>query len=177
MLSKSDIFLLDDPLSAVDTIVADICSITVVNFLKSTTRILVTHQVQFLPQCDRVIILDDENGTVKHIGTYSELVNAGVVFPTTEKGDDSEDDKEGEETSKSNAEPESNYANNSKLKEKKDSISIDDKQEKKENVQGKQQGKSVVQKEDSETGVVRLDTYVQFFAAGLSKVELYASYY
>ena len=168
---KSDIFLLDDPLSAVDTIVAEhLFNQCVVNFLKSTTRILVTHQVQFLPQCDCVIILDDENGTVKHIGTYSELVNAGVVFPTTEKGDDSEDDKEGEETSKSNAEPESNYANNSKLKEKKDSISIDDKQEKKENVQGKQQGKSVVQKEDSETGVVRLDTYVQFFAAGLSKV-------
>ena len=39
--------------------------------------------------------------------------------------------------------------------------------------EGKQQGKSVVQKEDSETGVVKLDTYIQYFSASLSKIGIF----
>ena len=71
---KSDVVLLDDPLSAVDSIVAEhLFNECIVNFLQSTTRILVTHQVQFLPHCDRVIVLDDENGTIQNIG-YRYLV-------------------------------------------------------------------------------------------------------
>ena len=38
--------------------------------------LLVTHQVQYLPLCDRIIVL--ESGEVKHFGTYDELVAAGA---------------------------------------------------------------------------------------------------
>lgn len=58
--SKADINLLDDPLSAVDPsvgrILFDKC-IGQEGLMKQTTRVLVTHQRQFLPQCDRVAIL------------------------------------------------------------------------------------------------------------------------
>jgi len=56
----ANIFLLDDPLSAVDTHVArrlmDEC---VLGVLKNVTRVLVTHQVQFLTHADRIIVVDD----------------------------------------------------------------------------------------------------------------------
>jgi len=55
----ADIFLLDDPLSAVDTHVArrlmDECLLGV---LKDMTRVLVTHQIQFLSHADKIIVLD-----------------------------------------------------------------------------------------------------------------------
>ena len=55
----ADIFLLDDPLSAVDTHVArrlmDEC---LVGVLKDMTRVLVTHQIQFLSHADKIIVLD-----------------------------------------------------------------------------------------------------------------------
>ncbi|KAJ9444939.1 putative multidrug resistance-associated protein lethal(2)03659 [Diplonema papillatum] len=51
-------FLLDDPLSAVDSIVAkqlfDRCFC---DYLRGTTRVLITHQHHFLPRCDRVFEL------------------------------------------------------------------------------------------------------------------------
>ena len=44
------LYLLDDPLSAVDTIVAEhLFDQCIAKLLKSTTRVLVTHQLQFLP--------------------------------------------------------------------------------------------------------------------------------
>ena len=56
----ADIFLLDDPLSAVDTHVArrlmDECLLGV---LRHTTRVLVTHQIQFLTHADRIVVVDD----------------------------------------------------------------------------------------------------------------------
>ena len=55
----ADIFLLDDPLSAVDTHVArrlvDECLLGV---LKDKTRVLVTHQIQFLSHADKILVLD-----------------------------------------------------------------------------------------------------------------------
>jgi len=56
----ADIYLLDDPLSAVDTHVGrhlfDKC---INDYLKNKTRILVTHQLQYLKQCNYVIILNN----------------------------------------------------------------------------------------------------------------------
>jgi len=77
---ESQLILLDDPLSAVDAhvgehlfreaITGDVC--------KGATRVLVTHHVHFLPRCDAVIML--EKGTVKHAGSYADLVARGVDF-------------------------------------------------------------------------------------------------
>lgn len=55
----ADLYLLDDPLSAVDARVGrhlfDEC---IKGFLKSKTRILVTHQLQYLQQADTIIVLN-----------------------------------------------------------------------------------------------------------------------
>lgn len=56
--NEADIYLFDDPLSAVDTKVGrhlfDEC---MVNYLRNKTRILVTHQLQFMKKSDLIIIL------------------------------------------------------------------------------------------------------------------------
>ena len=54
-----DIYLLDDPLSAVDSHVAKHIFHKCINgLLKNKTRILVTHQIQFLKNADQIIVLN-----------------------------------------------------------------------------------------------------------------------
>lgn len=56
----ADIYLMDDPLSAVDTHVGRHIFDEVVNgFLKDKIRILVTHQLQYLKDVDKIFILKD----------------------------------------------------------------------------------------------------------------------
>src|SRR5687768_16728654 len=71
---KAAIYLLDDPLSAVDAHVAADLFDNVIGprgLLKNTTRVLVTHSVAVLPFVDRIIILD--KGKITHSGTYHEI--------------------------------------------------------------------------------------------------------
>jgi len=56
--SSADIFLFDDPLSALDPEVAKkVFEQCIVKLLKGKTRILATNQLQFLPQCDLIAAL------------------------------------------------------------------------------------------------------------------------
>ena len=81
--ADKDVVLLDDPLSAVDQHVGRLLEIIVVSFsnyligkhlfekciktaLAGKTVILVTHQLQYLPQCDSVIVM--ANGTISAHG-------------------------------------------------------------------------------------------------------------
>ncbi|EAR89965.1 ABC transporter family protein (macronuclear) [Tetrahymena thermophila SB210] len=71
--SKSDLYLLDDPLSAVDSKVAkELFYSCIKGVLKNKTVILVTHQIHFTRGCDRVVILD-ESGSLRRIGNFDEL--------------------------------------------------------------------------------------------------------
>lgn len=76
---KAAIYLLDDPLSAVDTHVSkhlfDQC---LRDFLKEKTVILVTHQLQFLQYVDQIVIL--ANGRVEAVGSYDNLRDRGLDF-------------------------------------------------------------------------------------------------
>ncbi|XP_069668825.1 probable multidrug resistance-associated protein lethal(2)03659 isoform X2 [Periplaneta americana] len=76
---EADIYLLDDPLSAVDTHVGrhlfDDC---ICDFLKNKTRVLITHQLQYLQTADNIIILN--NGGIEATGTYTELHASGLDF-------------------------------------------------------------------------------------------------
>uniref|UniRef100_A0A7N6AV46 Copper homeostasis protein cutC homolog n=1 Tax=Anabas testudineus TaxID=64144 RepID=A0A7N6AV46_ANATE len=72
--SQSDIYLLDDPLSAVDSHVGKHLFDKVIGpngLLKDKTRILVTHGVSFLPYVDEIVVL--VNGKVSEIGSYNSL--------------------------------------------------------------------------------------------------------
>ena len=56
----ADIYLLDDPISAVDAKVAKSIYEKVILKLKNNkTVILVTHQIPYLFECDKVIIMED----------------------------------------------------------------------------------------------------------------------
>lgn len=69
----ADIYLLDDPLSAVDAPVAKhIFEKCIMNYLKNKVRILVTHQTQFLQAATKIIVLKE--GNVQAIGNYKKLM-------------------------------------------------------------------------------------------------------
>lgn len=59
---QADLYLLDDPLSAVDTHVAKhLYKKCITEYLHGKTRILVTHQLHFLKCVDHIIVLDRVN--------------------------------------------------------------------------------------------------------------------
>jgi len=70
--SDADIYLLDDPLSAVDTHVANgIFNECILGALRNKCVILVTHQLQFLHQSPKILLLKD--GKQEMCGTFSEI--------------------------------------------------------------------------------------------------------
>lgn len=76
---KADIYLLDDPLSAVDARVGkQLYEQCIKRFLKDKICILSTHQLQYLTNADSIIILND--GTIELQGTYQELQTSGLDF-------------------------------------------------------------------------------------------------
>ncbi|XP_052092541.1 multidrug resistance-associated protein 1-like [Mytilus californianus] len=73
--ADADIYLFDDPLSAVDAHVGRDLFHNVIGpngLLKNKTRILVTHGVHWLPHVDRIVVMD--NGQISEEGTFDELV-------------------------------------------------------------------------------------------------------
>ncbi|CAH1101572.1 unnamed protein product [Psylliodes chrysocephalus] len=74
-----DIYLLDDPLSAVDIHVSRVLYEECINgFLANKTRILVTHQVHYLKNADHIIILN--NGRIENEGTFNELASSENLY-------------------------------------------------------------------------------------------------
>ncbi|KAK1375542.1 ABC-type xenobiotic transporter [Heracleum sosnowskyi] len=77
--SDSDVYVFDDPLSALDAHVArQVFEKCIKEELRGRTRVLVTNQLHFLSQVDRIILVHD--GMVKEEGTYEELSNNGILF-------------------------------------------------------------------------------------------------
>ncbi|KAM5281161.1 ATP-binding cassette sub-family C member 2-like [Ctenodactylus gundi] len=74
--SDADIYLLDDPLSAVDVHVGKQLFDKVIGpsgLLNTKTRILVTHNQTLLPQMDLILVMKD--GRIAQMGTYQELLD------------------------------------------------------------------------------------------------------
>lgn len=77
--NDADIYLLDDPFSAVDAHTAAILfNDCVMAVLRSKTVILVTHQVEFLSEVDKILVM--EGGQITQSGSYEELLEAGTAF-------------------------------------------------------------------------------------------------
>jgi ABC-type multidrug transport system ATPase subunit len=97
-----DIYLLDDPLSAVDAKVAQaIFKDYIVEALKGKTVLLVSHGMQFLEKCERVIFLSE--GRIAESGSHAELVAKEdgkyldmLSFDQSQMKKEEEDDVEGE---------------------------------------------------------------------------------
>uniref|UniRef100_A0AAX7T304 ATP-binding cassette sub-family C member 5 n=1 Tax=Astatotilapia calliptera TaxID=8154 RepID=A0AAX7T304_ASTCA len=73
LYSERPILLLDDPLSAVDACVGShIFSKAIRGAAKGKTILFVTHQLQYLPECDVVILMKD--GQIAEHGTHVQLI-------------------------------------------------------------------------------------------------------
>uniref|UniRef100_A0A8B9TQV0 ABC-type glutathione-S-conjugate transporter n=1 Tax=Anas platyrhynchos TaxID=8839 RepID=A0A8B9TQV0_ANAPL len=78
---KASIYLLDDPLSAVDAHVGQHIFEHVLGpngLLKNKTRVLVTHTISILHQVDNIVVLVD--GMISEIGSYQELLQRNGAF-------------------------------------------------------------------------------------------------
>ncbi|XP_048004907.1 ATP-binding cassette sub-family C member 4-like [Leguminivora glycinivorella] len=78
---RADIYLMDDPLSAVDAHVGrHLFESCLVGYLRHSTRVLVTHQLMFLRDVDQIIIL--KNGAIAAAGSFETLSASGLDFAT-----------------------------------------------------------------------------------------------
>ncbi|KAL6602856.1 hypothetical protein ACP70R_043217 [Stipagrostis hirtigluma subsp. patula] len=77
--NDADVYLLDDPFSAVDAHTAAVLFYDcVMAALAEKTVVLVTHQVEFLIETDRILVM--EGGQVRQQGRYAELLESGTAF-------------------------------------------------------------------------------------------------
>ncbi|KAH0641132.1 hypothetical protein KY285_037718 [Solanum tuberosum] len=79
LYQDADIYLLDDPFSAVDAHTgSDLFKEYILTALATKTVVFVTHQVEFLPAADVILVLKE--GRICQCGKYDELLQAGTDF-------------------------------------------------------------------------------------------------
>ena len=72
LYSDADVYLLDDPISALDINVGKkVMEEGFIRYLKGKTRIIVTHALAYLPYFDHIIVMDE--GRIVEQGTYQEI--------------------------------------------------------------------------------------------------------
>ena len=129
--TDSDIYIFDDPLSALDAYVGMNLFKGVFNdYLKNKTFIITTHALQYLNFFDKIIFMN--NGKIEWIGTYDEIINQEFYMEFVRHLERKESDEIKEERKKSeeNIEEESSSKNNmiqidkKEIKKGKDKISF-----------------------------------------------------
>ncbi|XP_044751379.1 probable multidrug resistance-associated protein lethal(2)03659 [Coccinella septempunctata] len=89
---RADIYLLDDPLSAVDANVGrSLYQDCIKIFLHDKLRVLVTHQIQYLKSTDLIIVMN--NGAIEKTGKFEELQNSDLNFGELLKSHAEEDEE------------------------------------------------------------------------------------
>ncbi|QQP38801.1 Uncharacterized protein FKW44_019483 [Caligus rogercresseyi] len=80
LYSDADVYIFDDPLSALDAHVGRTVFNNIFNnntgILKNKTRILVTHGISYIPQADSIVFMS--KGEITHTGSYDELTEKGI---------------------------------------------------------------------------------------------------
>ncbi|KAJ4703014.1 ABC transporter C family member 2-like [Melia azedarach] len=143
--ANSDVYIFDDPLSALDAHVGQqVFDKCIKGELRGKTRVLVTNQLHFLSQVDRITLV--HKGMVKEEGTFENLSNSGQLFQklmeNAGKMEECEEKNEDGETVDKTSKPVANGVESDLAK------NATDKKKPKE-------GKSVlIKQEERETGVV-----------------------
>ncbi len=98
----ADVYLLDDPLSAVDSHVGrhlfDEC---IKKYLKSKVVILVTHQLQYLKGADNILVLN--KGTIAHMGDFDAIMKSGADISSFMSDDKKKDEENADNLDKDNS--------------------------------------------------------------------------
>uniref|UniRef100_A0A803LEG2 ABC-type xenobiotic transporter n=1 Tax=Chenopodium quinoa TaxID=63459 RepID=A0A803LEG2_CHEQI len=79
LYQDADIYLFDDPFSAVDAHTGShLFKECLLGLLESKTVIYVTHQVEFLPAADLILVMKD--GSILQAGKYNDILASGTDF-------------------------------------------------------------------------------------------------
>ncbi|KAK9690351.1 hypothetical protein RND81_09G122000 [Saponaria officinalis] len=79
LYQDADIYIFDDPFSAVDAHTGShLFKECLLGILRSKTVIYVTHQVEFLPPADQILVMKD--GRILQAGKYNDILSAGTDF-------------------------------------------------------------------------------------------------
>ncbi|XP_068451746.1 ATP-binding cassette sub-family C member 10 [Clinocottus analis] len=91
-----DVYLLDDPLAAVDADVAEhLMKKCIMGLLAGRTRILCTHRVELAGEADVVVLMD--NGTIVRTGPPAEILPLVEAMPKRRKNERNTKENDGEE--------------------------------------------------------------------------------
>lgn len=184
--SNADIYLLDDPLSAVDAHVGKHLFDEVIGpngVLQDKTRVLVTHAVSFLPFVDEIIVLKD--GRVSEIGSYNSLRASKGAFAefldtyakeqnnqeqSATDGHDVELIPDGEDTEIDYPHDDAISAtlkreNSIRRSQRGGSVRLRSRSSLKEPKDGSLKGQRLIEKEAMESGQVKLSVFLQYMRA------------
>lgn len=78
LIRKPDLLVLDDCLSAVDTITEEKILSNLAGFMKGRTTIVVSHRVSAVRNCSRILVLD--GGRLVEEGSHATLLRAGGMY-------------------------------------------------------------------------------------------------
>ena len=150
MYTNKDIFILDDPISALDANVGqNIMKNCIVDFLKNKTRILVTHALQYLKYADQIVYI--ENGEIKWKGTFKEIQNESFYRTFSNK---KKEEEEEENINNNNNNNENDVKNNSNKINKINN----------NNNNNNNQIKRITKDESKEQGTISSQVYFSYFS-------------
>lgn len=167
--SRCVVYLLDDPLSAVDAHVGkDLFFECIVNTLKMQRNkgvILVTHQLQNMRYADKILVLNP-SGEQAFYGSYDELIQRKSEFPYIEM-DSSEPEENGIE--KKRCESDGSVSSSVVIEEAHpdDLLSVESSSDEGDAIPSIAKGKSfIITVEDRAVGSVTKATYFQYLSSG-----------
>ncbi|CAL9060621.1 unnamed protein product [Musa banksii] len=154
--SDSDVYIFDDPLSALDAHVGrQVFDKCIKDQLRNKTRVLVTNQLHFLPNVDKIILVHE--GMVKEEGTFEELCSSGILFQKLMENAGKMEEHE-EEIQGESAEENAKSSENGEVTKMVNALS---KKEEKPN-KGKEGKTVLIKQEERETGVVSLKVLARY---------------
>uniref|UniRef100_A0A8C6WQX4 ABC-type glutathione-S-conjugate transporter n=1 Tax=Neogobius melanostomus TaxID=47308 RepID=A0A8C6WQX4_9GOBI len=161
LYSDADVYLLDDPLSAVDSHVAKHIFDNLIGpegALKGKTRILVTHGITFLPQVHNIMVMVE--GRVSEMGSYQELLKQNGAFAEFLRNYTLEDIIEEDEISIISADGEGMRCRSVKRSSCSQRKHMEAQEKKKP-----QEVDKLIQAETAETGKVKVTVYLEYAKA------------
>ncbi len=155
LYADSDIYLFDDPISALDANVGkNVINNCICDYLKYKTRILVTHAIQYAHHADRIIYMKD--GKITWEGTFEEITHQKFWIAMTLKRKSSRS-KSGSDLGENNTDNSSNEEE--ERKEEEEEVIEEQKKIKKENV------KRITREEDRVTGSLKTNANLLYIRA------------